>query len=149
MFPPKSETQQQGTRAFAQNNLGRDRKTIAGKRLWISVVGTGRPQTRKGSDAGPESGSRRAPQREEAMQTLSQGAGGRLGGVWGRHLPPSRGAQGPGSQQQGTGFLLEMQRFRVQRQLRPEFRLNIYPGVSLHPNLRVGRRALPYSHSAA
>ena len=29
VFPPKSETRQQGTRAFAQNNLCRDRKTIA------------------------------------------------------------------------------------------------------------------------
>ena len=29
---------------------------------------------------------------KEAMQTLSQGAGGRLSGVWGRCLPPSRGA---------------------------------------------------------
>ena len=82
---------------------------------------------------------------KEAMQTLSQGAGGRLGGVWGRCLPPSRGAQGPGSQKQGAGFLLEMQRFEVQRQLRPEFRLNIYPGASLHPTLRVGRRG---GHSA-
>ena len=71
------------------------------------VGGMGCLQTQERGDADPESGGRRETQGEEVTQTLSRG---RQASQWGlgQATPPSRGAQGPGSPQQGAGFLLEM-----------------------------------------